>query len=246
MSCGIYKIQNKINNKVYIGQSINIETRWRHHKSYPLSSSHYPIYRAFNKYGLENFDFSIIELCSVNELNEKEIYYIKKYNSYYKGYNQTTGGSGNSNFSLKLSNEDVEIIYDLLLNTTIPQKDIALQFSVGEDTISEINNGKTRINNNLNYPLRKKIKRKKFCLKCGKEILSSSTYCSNCIKIISRIVERPNREELKQLIRTTSFVQIGKKFNVTDNTIRKWCKSENLPSKVSEIKKYSDIEWKNI
>jgi uncharacterized protein YjcR len=48
------------------------------------------------------------------------------------------------------------------------------------------------------------------------------------------------------LIRNISFVNIGKKFGVSDNTIRKWCKNENLPSKSSEIKKYSDEQWENI
>jgi transposase len=54
------------------------------------------------------------------------------------------------------------------------------------------------------------------------------------------------REELKQLIRTTPFTQIGKQFGVSDNTIRKWCDKYNLPRKVSEIKKYSDEDWSKI
>ena len=53
-------------------------------------------------------------------------------------------------------------------------------------------------------------------------------------------------QELKQLIRTLPFTKIGEKFGVSDNAIRKWCKVENLPSKVSEIKKYSDADWKII
>lgn len=55
-----------------------------------------------------------------------------------------------------------------------------------------------------------------------------------------------NREELKQLIRAKSFTEIGRMFNVSDNAIRKWCIKFNLPSKKSEIKKYSDEEWKNV
>ena len=54
---------------------------------------------------------------------------------------------------------------------------------------------------------------------------------------------RVSREELKTLIRTLPFLQIGEKFNVSDNTIRKWCDKYNLPRKASEIKKYSDEEW---
>jgi hypothetical protein len=48
---------------------------------------------------------------------------------------------------------------------------------------------------------------------------------------------------LKKLIRTKPFTQIGKQFNVSDNAIRKWCVSENLPTKKTEINKYSDEDW---
>lgn len=82
-----------------------------------------------------------------------------------------------------------------------------------------------------------------YCKKCGTEIWRGSTYCSNCAKIESRQVERPNRIELKNLIRTTPFTQIGKKYQVSDNAIRKWCVAEGLPAKSSEIKKYTDEEW---
>jgi hypothetical protein len=48
------------------------------------------------------------------------------------------------------------------------------------------------------------------------------------------------------LIRTSSFLQIGRIYNVSDNAIRKWCKAANLPSKATEIKQYSDEEWEKI
>jgi len=55
-----------------------------------------------------------------------------------------------------------------------------------------------------------------------------------------RETEWPNRELLKHLIRTKSFLEIGRMFNVTDNAIRKWCDYYFLPRKKSEIKNYSD------
>ena len=77
---GIYKITNLINNKAYIGQSINIESRWRHHKAdskNKLSENYEKIlYRAFRKYGIENFSFEVIEQCSIDELDIKEKYCI--------------------------------------------------------------------------------------------------------------------------------------------------------------------------
>jgi uncharacterized protein YjcR len=62
-----------------------------------------------------------------------------------------------------------------------------------------------------------------------------------------RITIKPvTREELKQLIRTTPFTKIGEKYNVSDNAIRKWCIQYNLPTKKTEIKKYSNEEWEKI
>ena len=55
-----------------------------------------------------------------------------------------------------------------------------------------------------------------------------------------------SREELKSLIRTTPFTQIGKKYHVTDNAIKKWCDKYNLPRKRCDIKKYSDEEWSKL
>lgn len=86
----------------------------------------------------------------------------------------------------------------------------------------------------------------KFCLDCGKPISSSACRCIECEHKKQRRTEWPQRDSLKQLIREKSFLAIGKQFNVTDNTVRKWCKTYNLPYKKSEIKKYSNEEWQRI
>ena len=94
---GIYKITNLINNKSYIGQSIDIQARFSSHKrtlQWNDPRVNYPLYRDFKKYGLENFSFEIIEQCSKDELNEKEKYWINHYNTYNNGYNLTLGGEG--------------------------------------------------------------------------------------------------------------------------------------------------------
>lgn len=57
---------------------------------------------------------------------------------------------------------------------------------------------------------------------------------------------KPSREELKLLIRNYPFLQIGRKYGVSDNAIRKWCLKYNLPNKVSEILLISDEDWENI
>lgn len=91
-----------------------------------------------------------------------------------------------------------------------------------------------------------KTHKEKYCIICGAIISSKATYCEKCAALQKRTVIRPSREELKNLIRTKPFLQIGKDFGVSDNAIRKWCDSYNLPRKVSDIKKYSDEEWSQV
>ena len=82
-----------------------------------------------------------------------------------------------------------------------------------------------------------------YCQNCGKEVFKGSTYCPECAHQMQRKVERPSREDLKQLIRTIPFTQIAQKYGVSDNAIRKWCSSMNLPNKKGDINNYSDEEW---
>lgn len=94
--CGIYKITNKINGKCYIGQSVDIYYRWYTHqkpKTWAADSGK-ALYRAFVKYGIENFTFEIIEECSRSQLDSREKYWVSHYDSYGKGYNMNRGGQG--------------------------------------------------------------------------------------------------------------------------------------------------------
>ena len=247
MSCGIYKITNLINNKVYIGQSIDIEQRWYNHLHRHQRSKDLPLYRAFKKYGITNFAFNIIEECNVQNLDEREKYWIQYYDSYNNGYNMTTGGQGTHNIEIKLSAKDIKNIINLLQDDKLSQGEIAELYNVGQDTISEINQGKTRRQNNIEYPIRQFKKDKNYiCPLCGKYKCHTATYCNKCNHIYQRKQERPNRETLKTLIRNKSFVDIGKQYNVTDNTIKKWCKYYNLPYRRKNIKLYTDKEWEII
>lgn len=95
----------------------------------------------------------------------------------------------------------------------------------------------------------KEAKEKKFyfCQNCGKELSQQGItgLCNTCFQQY-RKQGRPDRETLKQLIRTKPFTHIGNMFGVSDNAIRKWCKAENLPSKKSDILVYSDEQWTKI
>lgn len=94
----IYKIINNINNKVYIGQTAQtVDTRWKRHLIHFSDGRDTPLYHAMKKYGVENFSIETIEECNIEELDEKEKFYIKLYNSYgQNGYNATLGGSGHT------------------------------------------------------------------------------------------------------------------------------------------------------
>lgn len=102
--------------------------------------------------------------------------------------------------------------------------------------------------NNVYYCENKENKNKQYrCDNCGKLIsMNITSLCRRCYKKTTRKAKRPVREELKSIIRTTPFVQIGFKYGVTDNAIRKWCIQYNLPSKASDIKKISDRDWEKI
>jgi len=80
--CGIYSISCCANNKQYIGSSIDIGDRWRHHMASLIRNSHgnNHLQRIWNKYGSTKFIFKIIELCHFNELVDKELFWIRKLN----------------------------------------------------------------------------------------------------------------------------------------------------------------------
>ena len=92
-----------------------------------------------------------------------------------------------------------------------------------------------------------------FCPICGNKMAKKSKLCIDCenkqrkeeaIKVKEQ--KGITREFLKQEIRNKPFTTIAKEQGVSDNTIRKWCKKYNLPYKSSEIKEYTDDEWKLI
>lgn len=105
---GIYKIKNLLNNKIYIGQSIDINKRlWEHKRKVIKNNCKYPLYKSIRKYGTENFEFIIIELVTdYLKLDEREQYWMDYYKSYNKeyGYNLSPT-SGGSNTGFKQSEE---------------------------------------------------------------------------------------------------------------------------------------------
>lgn len=87
--CGIYKIENLKNGKVYVGQAVDIKRRWSRHRMELKKGIHSNKYlqRAYDKYGVDAFRYSVIEECPKEKLNEREIFYIQKFDSFSNGYN---------------------------------------------------------------------------------------------------------------------------------------------------------------
>lgn len=139
---GIYRIINKISGKTYVGQSNNIERRFVEHK-YKTGTA---IDNAIQKYGADNFSFEVLEECTLEELNEKEKFWIAYYNTYSGfGYNLTAGGDkncGEENGRAKLSQEDVEYIRDCY-NSHMRRKEVYQRFKdkISFSTFSHIWDG---------------------------------------------------------------------------------------------------------
>jgi group I intron endonuclease len=97
----IYKATNKINGKVYIGQTVRtLEARKSGHVQSAKKGSKNHFHRAIRKYGIDNFDFEVVcEATTKEELNELEKYYIKYFNCIEEGYNMVADGHTNIMFN---------------------------------------------------------------------------------------------------------------------------------------------------
>lgn len=133
----IYKITNKVNNKVYIGQTrYTIESRWRQHlKNYNVEHRKQPLYQAFAKYGIENFEVEQVEEVNVDKLDEREIFWIAKYDSFKNGYNATLGGQeGKIYYWTDSQYEEIRTMY--LSGFTV--HNIANHYNISDWVISKI------------------------------------------------------------------------------------------------------------
>ena len=91
---GIYKITSPTN-KIYIGQSRDIKRRWKYYYSNIITiKQHIKLHHSILKYGVKNHKFEVIEECNIEQLDEREIYWINYYDSIKQGLNIGLGGSG--------------------------------------------------------------------------------------------------------------------------------------------------------
>lgn len=158
MKKAIYKIENKVNHKIYIGQSSDPIRRFKEHcgKNENYSSL---IRKAIIKYGQENFNFKVLEWTE--NYNDREKYWINYFRSLVpNGYNILPGGQepptlyGEDNGASKITNKIAEQIKKDLLNWKIPRKQIVKKYNISYDILRHINDGSSWKDKNLSYPLR--------------------------------------------------------------------------------------------
>ena len=128
----IYKITNDINSKVYIGKTeFSIEKRFSEHcrDSIKRRTEQRPLYYAMNKYGIEHFHIELI--VETDDPEEREKYWIKQFDSYHNGYNDTLGGDGKTSINYKK-------VLNLFDTTSLSQKEIAEQCQCSTDSVKNI------------------------------------------------------------------------------------------------------------
>ena len=110
-SSGIYMVVNMINHKKYIGQSKNIKKRFQSHhlvdyKNENNCNYNTKFYQAIRKYGIDNFEVIVLQLCKEEELDNLEIKFIKEFDTFKNGYNSTEGGQF---WSPNIHSEEIEM-----------------------------------------------------------------------------------------------------------------------------------------
>lgn len=197
-----YKKDGKI---VYIGQTVNLKNRhYRHVKIDPwddtLKEYHYPLSRGIRKYGEDAYELIVLEDGLLKEeLNEKEKYYIAKYDTYYNGYNQSLGGS--NPVMVKHNESEIDEVIHLLRDTDLSFKEISKLCGISMTHIYNINTGNRRKRDDITYPIRSAN------TKGTKGLKFSPTECR---EIHEYIINNPK----------VTFKDIAKKYQCSDWTIR--------------------------
>ena len=160
MEKALYKIENLINHKVYIGQSIHPQKRWVEHCYHAnAGDDNLPIHLAIKKYGKESFSFEVLEWNKDYDRREAEL--IQQYNSLIpNGYNILDGTSNNPVFYGEdhprntLLQVDIDNIIKELQENKESDVILAEKYNTTPKIIADINHGITHRKENLTYPLR--------------------------------------------------------------------------------------------
>ena len=209
--CGIYKIESPTG-KIYIGQSVDIGRRWRYHKEMRDKYKKTILYRSFIKYGTETHIFTLLEECPKDKLNEREKFYIEKYDTFdtKHGMNLTSGGDSN----VKMSREAKEKISKAKKGKSIPH---LIGFKHDEKTkkrLAELaTDNKNWLGKNHSEETKAKIREKRKHQIFTEETRRKLSISSTGRKYLNR--KKPSKE-MGEKIRE---LNIGKKMNVKRTSI---------------------------
>lgn len=208
--CGIYKIESP-SGRIYIGQSVDIESRWNHHKGMRDAYKQTILYRSFAKYGADKHSFEILEECPKEKLNERERYYIEKYDTFETkhGLNLTKGGD-----HAVLSKRTRDKISRAKKGKPIPH---LIGFKHSQETkekLAELAKGNTNwLGKNHSEETKEKLRQANLGKKVPKETIEK-------LRISSTGRKYPNRKKLTEEARAKiSKSQIGRKLNVPRTSI---------------------------
>lgn len=203
-------LTNTVNNKKYIGQTIQpFENRLAQHK-YKSKAENLPLYNSIKKYGWDNFKKEIIDHAeSKDDLCEKEIYYINKYDTVKNGYNMTLGGEGTVSFGRSLNAERVVKIKEMIRDTKYTFKEMSSILEVNINTMFSIyyGNSWSHIEVEGFYPRMERLQRDK-----PKE----STDDEGSKKILSKDIVKSIKTDM---VNGLSNKEISIKYNISKYVI---------------------------
>ena len=224
----IYKFTNQINNKSYIGQTINPQQRYSSHKSAINNKNHTeyytPLHEAFRKYGFENFTYEILakDIENIDILNILEEYYIQYFNSYGNhGYNQDLGGKNAEKPKSEITKEKLRWSHANLTKDEVIELRLAYQNQESPKKIYE-----QKYKNRITYQAFYNIWTGKRYSNIMPEVIQTGRHTKMTKEKVLKIRELRKENSLKWTYRT-----LAKQFQVSESTI-------------SDILNYRT--WKNI
>lgn len=197
MKIFIYSYKNKTTGNRYIGKTNNIERRKREH----ISGAYNPDSVVYNsmwskkirEYGIESFDFEILETADETNWSEREQYWIEKYNTFNgRGYNSTAGGDSNQHLIKSLNDEEAQEVRGML-KSNISSSTIQALYDISATLVSNINQGKKYIDYNITYPIQQFYKEDQEYLDLINDLKNG----------------------------TDSFLKLSKKYNIGESTVKK-------------------------
>ena len=252
MACGIYKITNLNNNHCYIGQSVDIKRRWRNEKAAAFNersrSYNTILSKAFRKYCIvkegkvdfSNFCFEILEECLVDDLNDREQYYVNKYNAYAAGYNMTEGGD-TAHIQVLEKAQIMQVIECLRTDLHKNSEQIGKEFNISGRMVRNINNGTCHRLDSIDYPIRPKFvshpRNKR--LRGEVPVLKTSQTGRASVQVQTKC---PSADTLFEQIYKTSFTAVGKTYGVSATAVQKWLKGTEAPTKIKEFRSWYQQE----